>query len=1009
MHSTFFTATGKSTAPEYKREKQNEHEESEASLPRKSMEECRAKREEEEEEEEEAQEHRLHSLERRIEAKEKQLASVRRQLDRDIDAKEREYGAVRRRVEERNRELEAQDKQLESIQRKIAECERQLRLKEEECNWHLEKVHRVIIERDEVYQKMQRAIQECDHDLVEKEARLCLIVDLIVEREQELKTKDMEFHQVLDSIHRERERKGEELRALTNKVAERNEELRTKEEELDAVQRLINGQGNEVELKTKSLVKSMRGRINQLDRELGSSRKEEKVLKEKSNILLHQAKTEQQHFTDASSANNSKNLQLLFNLLEKYELISSQVSDALRTSADPTKLVLDTIKGFYTPHSRQELIEYDANISRRICNLLMDELKKSLPVIGVHVKQEAMKLASDWMANIAVPDKDCLEVLDFFKFVATYEIGSCLNAIELQRLLDIFAQHCQTPQALGNIEKPPGNQLSPTIDGRNLQLPYIEHTNEPELIDDDILVTLQTSSDPAKLVLDIIQNPIVPQNKGNEGVIIDGSHIFLLEQLMRISPHVKPHVREEALKLALDLKANMRESAKNSLMILGFLLLLSNYGLASDFNEDEVLKLLEVAAQHKEAVELFRTLGFVDKISDFVQNLIEKQQHIEAVRFICTYKLADKIQPVDLLQQHMAKAKLITKRFVGKKKSIEKKVKARDREIASLGTVLQCISDNHLESQDLVNEIQDRILELERQKENIIRSASEPSSKVEEQLPEEKERANEVVTKNQVKVEQPEEKKHANAAVIKNQVKAEEKKRAIGAVTKNQVKMQQSRKKKRANAAFIKNQVKVQHPEEKKPTDGVVTLNQGELQQAEEKLCANEAVIENQVQVHKPEEKKRAIGALPNDHQWGNIRKRPRTAVTRSLPSVFTPHQYQHVFMPMPPQFGLPTNYFDLANPMGVGRFGNSGTNYFGQLIDTKLQSTASITCMANWYPRDERILAYTVHAQEYKYGWSRNESHVYGSCLIGYACGIPLSFFIISFVPLWFGFLGTV
>ncbi|TKY67892.1 FRIGIDA protein 3 [Spatholobus suberectus] len=442
---------------------------------------------------------------------------------------------------------------------------------------------------------------------------------------------------------------------------------------------------------------------------------------------------------------------------------------------------------------------------------------------------------------------------------------------------------------------------------------------------------------------------------------------------MRISPHVKPHVREEALKLALDLKANMRESAKNSLMILGFLLLLSNYGLASDFNEDEVLKLLEVAAQHKEAVELFRTLGFVDKISDFVQNLIEKQQHIEAVRFICTYKLADKIQPVDLLQQHMAKAKLITKRFVGKKKSIEKKVKARDREIASLGTVLQCISDNHLESQDLVNEIQDRILELERQKENIIRSASEPSSKVEEQLPEEKERANEVVTKNQVKVEQPEEKKHANAAVIKNQVKvqhpekmkpadgtvttnpvkvqqpeektgareavtvnqvqlqkAEEKKRAIGAVTKNQVKMQQSRKKKRANAAFIKNQVKVQHPEEKKPTDGVVTLNQGELQQAEEKLCANEAVIENQVQVHKPEEKKRAIGALPNDHQWGNIRKRPRTAVTRSLPSVFTPHQYQHVFMPMPPQFGLPTNYFDLANPMGVGRFGNSGTNYFG-------------------------------------------------------------------------------
>lgn len=159
------------------------------------------------------------------------------------------------------------------------------------------------------------------------------------------------------------------------------------------------------------------------------------------------------------------------------------------------------------------------------------------------------------------------------------------------------------------------NQLSPTIDERSLELPYIEHTNEPELIGYDILVTLQTSSDPAKLVLDIIRNPIVPQNMGNGGVVIDGSHVFLLEQLMRISPHIKPHVKEEALKLALDLKANIREGAESSLMILGFLLLLSNYGLASDFTEDEVLKLLEFSAQHKQAVELFHTLGFVDKIS----------------------------------------------------------------------------------------------------------------------------------------------------------------------------------------------------------------------------------------------------------------------------------------------------------------------------------------------------------------------------------------------------------
>ena len=165
-------------------------------------------------------------------------------------------------------------------------------------------------------------------------------------------------------------------------------------------------------------------------------------------------------------------------------------------------------------------------------------------------------------------------------------------------------------------------QLSPTIDGRDLQLLLNKQTNEPELIGSDILVNLQASSDPAKLVLDIIQNHIALHNKkGDKGVILDVNHIFLLEQLMRISPHVEPHVREEALKLALDLKADMRALLENSLAVLGFLLFLSIYGLASSFNEDEVLKLFEFAAEHKQAVELFQTMGFVDKISGmFIEN-----------------------------------------------------------------------------------------------------------------------------------------------------------------------------------------------------------------------------------------------------------------------------------------------------------------------------------------------------------------------------------------------------
>lgn len=130
--------------------------------------------------------------------------------------------------------------------------------------------------------------------------------------------------------------------------------------------------------------------------------------------------------------------------------------------------------------------------------------------------------------------------------------------------------------------------------------------------------------------------------------------------------------------------------------------------------------------------------------ADFVQTLIKKQQHIEAVRFICEFKLADKSQPVDLLREYTQNAKLISESCCRNTKSLEIKVnfflfrilvsqifylhsymvvtfwiltqdKARDQEIATLKSVLQCISDNNLDSEGLISEIHDRITELNRQ------------------------------------------------------------------------------------------------------------------------------------------------------------------------------------------------------------------------------------------------------------------------------------------------------
>jgi len=92
-------------------------------------------------------------------------------------------------------------------------------------------------------------------------------------------------------------------------------------------------------------------------------------------------------------------------------------------------------------------------------------------------------------------------------------------------------------------------------------------------------------------------------------------------------------------------------------------------------------------------------------------------------------------------------------------------VKARDKEIASLREILQCISDCNLEyHHNLVREIKKRILVLEQenQRENSVAIASESLSN-------KKKHARNAVSTNQVKEKQLAQKKPYDVAVTKNQ------------------------------------------------------------------------------------------------------------------------------------------------------------------------------------------------------------------------------------------------
>ncbi|XP_006354307.1 FRIGIDA-like protein 5 [Solanum tuberosum] len=152
-----------------------------------------------------------------------------------------------------------------------------------------------------------------------------------------------------------------------------------------------------------------------------------------------------------------------------------------------------------------------------------------------------------------------------------------------------------------------------SMGGKNLQSFLNNHWKEQGLLRIEISSALKLSSDSGMLVLEALEG-FYPPEPHSEEILLDlsvirKSCILLLEQLMILSPKLKPEAKLEARKLAFDWKAKMKTETENHLAILGFLLLVGAYGLASAFNKDELESLCHTAAQDDNAYQICHELS----------------------------------------------------------------------------------------------------------------------------------------------------------------------------------------------------------------------------------------------------------------------------------------------------------------------------------------------------------------------------------------------------------------
>ncbi|KAM1051976.1 hypothetical protein ACFX19_034034 [Malus domestica] len=453
---------------------------------------------------------------------------------------------------------------------------------------------------------------------------------------------------------------------------------------------------------------------------------------------------------------DGRGLQLLMNEhLKRIDLVGTEISAVLQASSDPAKLVLNAMQGFYPSNltgDNSETSDYDLRVIRRSCILLLQELKIFSPQISPQVREDALNLAADWKAKMTMASENDMEVLGFLKLVTVYDITTACDPKEVHSLLAIVAQHGQATelcQALKTTNKAPASnsisfpvkveepesspvrnvftssspnlQPSATTDATNMQGSLNEHSSGNPPMQNEMFVALQMSLHPEKLAFKLIKTHLdqcwVNRDVGLGAAVMENT-ISLLIDLAKVIPLVGSDVKKDAKELAVQWKAKLRADSENSFEILGFLQFISTYELLSAFNKDEIVKLFGMIYLDEMALNSHRTLGFSDKIPDVVQNLIERKQVIDAVKFMCAFKLNGKFSPALLLKDYVEDARKSYRTIWLEEESLDEKDEILGNQIAELRDLIRYIKDHNLESEFPFKDIESEIVKLEQLKEN---------------------------------------------------------------------------------------------------------------------------------------------------------------------------------------------------------------------------------------------------------------------------------------------------
>lgn len=186
-------------------------------------------------------------------------------------------------------------------------------------------------------------------------------------------------------------------------------------------------------------------------------------------------------------------LKILLDNRKLLATISEELSTALKNAAEPARLVLDSLEGFYPPNpTNSQGVEDNAlQVVRRTCLVL---LEAAAPFLGVaepgndqpmssEIKQRAKIIADEWKAKLAGVDIDAsngysLEAVAFLQLLVTFSISEEFHEDELCKLVLAVSRRRQAPElcrSLGLVHRMPGVVETLVKTGRHVDAVHFAH------------------------------------------------------------------------------------------------------------------------------------------------------------------------------------------------------------------------------------------------------------------------------------------------------------------------------------------------------------------------------------------------------------------------------------------------------------------------------------------------------------------------------------------------------